>query len=91
MQESPSRPWEIVGCVLFEFHGYHYVLCIDYYSKWHEIARLEDLSSKTTVVHIKSMFASYGIPDIVRSDNGLQFASGYFAEFQKEYGFKHYV
>ena len=53
------------------------------------IARLEDLSSKTTVIHMNGMFARYGIPDIVRSDNGLQFASGYFAEFQKEYGFKH--
>jgi transposase InsO family protein len=86
--ESPSRPWEMVGCDLFEFHGSYYLVCVDYYSKWPEIARLDDLSSKTTVTHLKSMFARYGIPDVVRSDNGPQFASQVFEDFQRSYGFK---
>ena len=64
--ESRSRPWEVVGCDLFEFRNSHYLLCVDYYSKWTEVARLEDLSSKTTVAHLKSMFARFGIPDLVR-------------------------
>ena len=89
VSESPSRPWEMVGCDLFEFRGNYYLVCVDYYSKWPEIARLDDLSSKTTVTHLKSMFARYGIPDVVRSDNGPQFASQVFEDFQKSYGFKH--
>ncbi len=89
VSESPSRPWEMVGCDLFEFRGTYYLVCVDYYSKWPEIARLDDLSSKTTVTHLKSMFARYGIPDVVRSDNGPQFASQVFEDFQKSYGFKH--
>ena len=89
VSESPSRPWEMVGCDLFEFRGTYYLVCVDYYSKWPEIARLDDLSSKTMVTHLKSMFARYGIPDVVRSDNGPQFASQVFEDFQKSYGFKH--
>jgi transposase InsO family protein len=89
VSESPSRPWEMVGCDLFEFRGTYYLVCVDYYSKWPEIARLDNLSSKTTVTHLKSMFARYGIPDVVRSDNGPQFASQVFEDFQKSYGFKH--
>ena len=59
VSESPSRPWEMVGCDLFEFRG-------TYYLGIYLIARLDDLSSKTTVTHLKIMFARYGIPDVVR-------------------------
>ncbi|XP_035223960.1 uncharacterized protein K02A2.6-like [Stegodyphus dumicola] len=38
---------------------------------------------------MKSHFARYGIPLIVISDNGPQFASKEFAEFAKKYQFKH--
>ena len=35
------------------------------------------------------MFGRFGIPDLVHSDNGLQFASQYFEEFEKSYVFNH--
>ncbi|UYV66372.1 hypothetical protein LAZ67_4001479 [Cordylochernes scorpioides] len=40
-----------------------------------EIARLEDMTSASVIVHCKSIFARHGIPLEVQSDNGPQFVS----------------
>jgi len=49
----------------------HYLLSVDYYSKWIEIAKLNDLSSKNVICHLKKQFAKYGIPYELLSDNEL--------------------
>ena len=38
---------------------------------------------------MKSIFARHGIPEFLVSDNGQQYTSAEFAEFAKNYGFKH--
>ena len=38
---------------------------------------------------LKTIFSRHGIPEIVRSDNGPQFASSEFAQFSKLYRFAH--
>ena len=38
---------------------------------------------------LKSMFARYGVPDVLISDNGPQFASEVFAGFAQKWGFEH--
>ena len=38
---------------------------------------------------LKPLFAKYGIPEEVVSDNGPQYASQEFGDFAKEYNFKH--
>ncbi|UYV83879.1 K02A2.6-like [Cordylochernes scorpioides] len=53
-----------------------------------EIARLENMTSASVIVHCKSIFARHGIPLEVRSDNGPQFGS-LFKEFAQDYGFTH--
>ena len=40
---------------------------------------------------MKTLFARYGIPEIVKSDNGPQYSCRQFAEFAKMYGFKHVI
>lgn len=87
--ECPDRPWVKVGVDLFEFGGSHYIVCVDYYSKWPEIAKLDSLTSRKTIYRLKSVFARFGIPDEVRSDNGPQFSASEFKEFAKDYGFDH--
>ncbi|UYV73012.1 K02A2.6-like [Cordylochernes scorpioides] len=86
--ELPSCPWEKVGVDLFTLKGQNYLLITDYYSRYPEIARLEDMTSASVIVHCKSIFARHGIPLEVRSDNGPQFGS-LFKEFAQSYGFTH--
>ncbi|UYV79867.1 K02A2.6-like [Cordylochernes scorpioides] len=86
--ELPSCPWEKVGVNLFTIKGQNYLLIADYYSRYPEIARLEDMSSASVIVHCKSIFARHGIPLEARSDNGPQFGS-LFKEFAQDYRFTH--
>ena len=50
---------------------------------------LSKLTSFAVIQQIKSVFAAQGIPDVVVSDNGPQFARYEFTEFATEYGFTH--
>ena len=85
----PTLPWQKVGCDLFQWKGLMYLLIIDYYSRWIEIAKLEKTDTSSVIAHTSSIFARHGIPEIVMSDNGPQFSSGLYAEFAKNYGFQH--
>ncbi|UYV77098.1 K02A2.6-like [Cordylochernes scorpioides] len=84
----PSRPWEKVGIDHFYLNGKYYLLIADYYSRFPELAMLEDQTTHSTIIHCKSIFARHGIPEEVRSDNGPQFGLE-FKKFAKEYGFHH--
>ena len=67
----------------------HYLLVIDYFSRYIEVAKLSSESSANVITHMKSIFARHGIPQEVISDNGPQYSSREFAKFSKEYGFVH--
>ncbi|KAI5731337.1 hypothetical protein M8J77_008443 [Diaphorina citri] len=82
-------PWYKVGVDMFEFNGKHYVLVVDYYSKFIETALCSNTSSAVVIAHIKSIFARHGIPQIVVSDNGPQFSSREFQQFARTYEFQH--
>ena len=85
----PQRPWQKVGTDLFEWHKNTYVLIVDYFSRYIEVAKMQATTSRATVEHCKSIFARHGVPEIVMSDNGPQYSSGDFASFAEEYGFTH--
>ena len=86
----PERPWQIIGTDLFEQKGQNFLLVIDYYSRYVEVARLgKSKASKDIIVILKDMFARHGIPEQVRSDNGPQYASAEFAQFSRDWCFKH--
>ena len=87
--ELPDRPWAKICVDLFHFRGQNYLLTVDRYSSWPEVAKLDNLSSENTISYLKSQFSRYGIPDEVYSDNGPQFASHSFKTFKSEYGFTH--
>ena len=88
--ETPEYPWQKVGSDLFEWEEKHYLIIVDYFSRWIEIAMLRNLSSKATIEHFKSIFARFGIPEVVVSDNGPQYDSYEFKLFEKNYGFHHH-
>jgi len=85
----PSRPWQKIGTDLFEFKGTTYLLLIDYYSRYIELARLSGTTTKSVVSAMKPIFARHGIPDMIVSDNGPQYASQEFKDFATAYDFQH--
>ena len=87
--QLPHLPWQKVATDLFDFKGTPYLLIVDYFSRYIEIAQLKGTTAKDVVNHAKSVFSRHGIPEVVVSDNGPQYSSLEFANFAKEYGFQH--
>ena len=85
----PNLPWQKVATDLFEWQKNTYLLIIDYFSRWIEIAKLTSLSSNSVIAHTKSIFARHGILEVVISDNGPQFASADYRKFAQAYQFEH--
>lgn len=85
----PNRPWEKIGIDLFKFNGRNYLMTIDYFSNFFEIDYLHETTSKEVIYKLKHHFSRHGIPDVVISDNGPQFASHEFRDFSKKWIFTH--
>ena len=66
----PAGPWEEVGSDCFEFRGRHYLLVVDYYSRWIEVAEMGRMDSATLIKKLRPIFARLGNPKLLRSDNG---------------------
>ena len=85
----PTYPWEKVATNLFEFQWQHYLLLVDYFSRYSEVIRLTSTTSASVISAMKSVFARHGIPSTVVSDNGPQYDSAEMKTFASLYGFKH--
>jgi len=87
--QLPSLPWQRVGADIFHWKGDNYLLIVDYYSRFIEIAHLDRMTAEEVISRTKSIFARHGIPEEFISDNGPQFSSHSFLKFSQEYGFDH--
>ncbi len=87
--QLPEYPWQIVGTDLFEIDKTYYLLIVDYFSRYPEVFQLKSTTSTMVINVMKQVFSRHGIPEIVRSDNGPQYASLEFAEFSSSYDFQH--
>ncbi|CAG2252246.1 unnamed protein product [Mytilus edulis] len=75
----PDRPSSKLAADLFQYKGEHYLLTVDYYSKWPEIDKLDELSSSNTICYLKKQMSRFGYIDQLITDNGPQFACREFA------------
>ena len=85
----PELPWQRVGTDLFEFKGRSYLLIVDYYSRFIEVALLNRTTAEEVILRTKRMFDRFGIPEVVVSDNGPQYSSEAYAAFARQYQFEH--
>ena len=79
-QEVPERPWATVAADIFYYKGRDYLLVVDYYSKYPEVARLSSKNSEAVILAMKDMFARHGIPERLIADN-MPFNSVKFKDF----------
>ena len=54
--DLPLYPWQKVGADLFELKGTKYLLVIDYFSRYVEIAKLTSTYSGVVIGHLKTIF-----------------------------------
>lgn len=89
MRETPHYAWYRVGVDIFQHAGSSYLCVYDAFSNFPEVEKLNDTTSRTVIEKLSCIFARYGIPLEVCSDNGPQFASHEFAVFASRYEFQH--
>jgi len=87
--EIPQYPWQIVATDLFLWNDVNYVVVVDYYSRYWEIASLRSTTSRAVIEKLKQIFSRHGIPETVKSDNGPQYSSVEFATFASSWKFTH--
>ena len=85
----PDRPWQMLGVDLLDFNGQQYMVVVDYYSRYIELVYLADTITHTVTAKLRCIFARFGIPDLLVSDNGPQFSSKEFRQFADLLGFTH--
>eukprot|EP00731_Ephydatia_muelleri_P026502 Em0018g602a len=69
--------------------GRMFLTVVDAYSKWPEVLEMPNTTTQTTVDQLHSVFARWGIPQQVVSDNGPQFVSQEFDQFMSVNNIKH--
>ena len=85
----PDRPFQKVGIDICEFRNKHYLVQVDYYSRYIDVTYLPSLTSATVIRKLKNFFSHHGVPETVVSDNGTQFSSAEFRTFADRWNFNH--
>ena len=85
----PSHPWERVAADLCQLKGSVYLVVVDYFSRYIEVKQMTSTTATKVIEALKSVFSRYGIPEVLMSDNGPQFACSEMEDFAAQYKFRH--
>ena len=87
----PDGPWKKIGVDLCEHDCQKYLVVMDYYSRYLEVVHMTSTTTTQVIGKLKTMFARWGIPNELVSDNGPQFSAAEFEMFSQKYGFIHHT
>ena len=90
MSPLPAAPWKGISVDFANLPNQEYLLLItDDYSRYQVVDIVKSTSAATVIPKLDIMFSEFGVPDVVKSDNGPPFNSKEFASFPDDLGFKH--
>jgi len=78
----PTTPWQRIQVDFATHQSNHYLIIVDAHSKWPEvIGPMKTTTAEATANAMRNIFARYGLPKQVVSDNGPPFQSAEYGEF----------
>jgi len=90
VQPPSTRPFECVGVDLFKYAGNEYIVMVDRYSGWINVAKCGPSATTSKVIYLlKQWMTDFGIPEKLISDNGPQFSSMEFKNWTNKWGIAH--
>ena len=88
--EWPAHPWQQLHIDFAgRFLGKNFLVIMDAHSKWPEVMEMPTTTATRTIGVLRALFASYGLPEQIVSDNGPQFTADEFAHFCRQNGIRH--
>ena len=88
--DIPSTPFESIFADFFYISNYHYLVAGDRLSGWVEVfsakVGTKNAGSSGLIAHLRSMFATFGVPITLSSDGGPEFTAFTTSEFLKRWG-----
>jgi transposase InsO family protein len=88
--EWPQRPWvRLHADYAGPFLGKMFLILVDAHSKWMEVKSVSAATSTQTIEHLRTIFATHGLPEMLVTDNGSVFTSSEFKNFTKRNGIRH--
>lgn len=84
--ELPSKPWQHLA---IDFmgplpSGHNLIVVVDYYSRYIEVEIMKKIDSSEAIKRLRIIFARFGLPITIKTDNGPQFVSREFETFCEE-------
>ena len=90
MSELPTAPWTELSCDFGQVGSNEYLLIVvDDYSRYPLVEVVSSTSSQAVIPKLDKMFAEFGTPLILKSDNGPPFNGNEFRKFASMLGFRH--
>lgn len=87
--EYPKGPWERIHIdYAGPYAGVMLLIISDAYSKWLEVKITNTMTTSATIAILDELFAAYGVPTTIVSDNGTNFTSAEFETFWRTVGVK---
>ena len=94
---APIQPWKWPTQPWFRLHldlagpflGHMFLILMDAHSKWLEVRLLSSTTSSSVISSLRSIFAQFGLPSLIVTDNGRNFVSAEFEQFLRHNGIKH--
>ena len=87
----PSGPWQdyaadVLGSLS---SGENLLVVVDYYNRYFEVVILRSTTSTKVINSLQPIFARFGVPHTLKTDNGPHFISEEFKAFLVEKGIEH--
>ena len=77
----PSKPWQRVHLDFAgPFLGKYFLLAVNAHSKWGEVWEMNSTTSSRTIQVLRQLFAAYGLPQQLVTDNSPHFTSDVFVK-----------
>ncbi|XP_062621337.1 uncharacterized protein K02A2.6-like [Saccostrea cucullata] len=87
--DDGTKPWNKIGLYFFQIKNHTYLVSVDYFSNYIDIALMPTTTSVKLIKTLKKQFSHFGIPSVIVTDGGPQFTSSEFKKFTTEWGIKH--
>ena len=84
----PEFPFQSTATDLFHYQGHKFLLYVDRFTAWLEIALTPRSDASTVIDNLRRWFTTFGVPMILASDGGPPFDSGAYNKFLQDWGIR---